>query len=131
LISNLTREDEGKVMNDPVVTAEWLRQSAVLNIQVGVVDRSGVLVNVGWLSESGDRRKVMFSSESPSGVFDVWLAEAGEPDEFDFKIVPMTPDREERWKLIQTCSREIAWSRLSNYKLEEILKIARRVGDEE
>lgn len=118
-------------MNDPVVTAEWLRQSAVLNIQVGVVDRSGVLVNVGWLSESGDRRKVMFSSESPSGVFDVWLAEAGEPDEFDFKIVPMTPDREERWKLIQTCSREIAWSRLSNYKLEEILKIARRVGDEE
>jgi 8-oxo-dGTP diphosphatase len=103
-------------------TSEWLRRAAAANERVAVVDRSGRLVNVGRLCPSnGDDRRVVFSSESSDGSADVLLDSAGDHDEFGSKIVPMTPEHEERWRLVWKCREEIAWNRLPDDVLRKIL----------
>jgi 8-oxo-dGTP diphosphatase len=102
--------------------SEWLRRAAAANERVAVVDRSGMLVNVGTLCPSnGDDRRVVFCSESSSGVADVWLDGSEEADEFGSKIVPMTPGHEERWGLVCKCRREIPWNQLPSDVLRKIL----------
>jgi len=99
---------------------EWLRRAAASGDCVGVVDRSGLLVNVGVLSASNDVRKVVFSSAQSSGVADVWLDVEWAPGEDGYRLVPVTPERAERWDLIHRC-REVAWSRLPDEVLRMIL----------
>jgi 8-oxo-dGTP pyrophosphatase MutT (NUDIX family) len=102
--------------------SEWLRRAAASNDRVAVVDRSGRLVNVGTLCPSnGDERKVVFCSESSSGVADVWLDGSEEADEFGSRIVPMTPGHEERWRLVWKCRKEIPWNQLPSDVLRKVL----------
>jgi hypothetical protein len=99
---------------------EWLRRAAAAEEVVGVVDRTGLLVNVGVLSESNDVRKVVFSSAQSSGVCDVWLDDSGRSDESGYVLVPMTPEREERWRLIREVL-EVVGSHLPDELLKMIL----------
>lgn len=114
-------------MSVSVGGVEWLRRAAKADDRVGVVDRSGLLVNVGSVSLSNDPRKVVFVSDTSSGVADVWLDEAGEPDELGYVVVPMTPDLEGRWRLVRLC-RDAGWSGLPDAALEAVAEILRGVA---
>jgi hypothetical protein len=98
---------------------EWLRRAAAWGDRVGVL-RSGLLVNVGRLSESNDPRKVVFSSNSSLGVVDVWL---DDPEESmgSYVLAPMTAELEARWRLILTC-RDIHWCTVPDSVLEEVVR---------
>ena len=109
------------------VTREWLVEMAATNESVCVVNRSGMLVNVGRLSESNDSRKVIFESDLCLGVVDVWLADEGEVDEDGFKIEPMSDVHRARWKMICDC-RTVLWSSLRTDVLVEVLKIIGNCG---
>lgn len=102
----------------------WLRRAAAACERVGVVDRSGRLVNMGKLIPSANPRRVDFLPESsPSSAY-VWLDEAW-LGQSEFQIVPVTPAYESRWGLVRTC-RETRWSGVPDAVLESVASAVRQ-----
>lgn len=102
--------------------ADWLRKAAAACEKVGILNKAGLLVNVGALSESNDPRRATFHSFSSEGMADIWY-DAEKVDEFGHKIVPMTSELERRWTLLHKL-RNTVWSSQPNSVLEEALRLA-------
>jgi hypothetical protein len=101
--------------------SNWFRQAVASGDRVAVVDREGRLANVGRLCQNS---RIEFVPESSLGGESRWWDSAEEPDELGNKVVPMTPEYEERWRLIGEC-RAIPWTSFPDNLLTECLAVIR------
>jgi hypothetical protein len=108
---------------------KWMLEAAQRGDRVGVVDSTGLLVTVGMLSQHhSDQRRLLFDYQGMTGApLDVWLFDTCEVDEYGYRFVPMTEEREARWKMVLRCQ-NIIWTIVPTDALERILDVVHLEG---
>jgi hypothetical protein len=103
---------------------KWMIEAVRSAHRVGVVDADGLLVNVGrfYVAEDDPDRLLFYCDLITGAPVDVRLDDPSEVDDYGYKFVPMTSERELRWSKVVAC-RNIIWNIQRTDDLVRVLEI--------